>query len=119
MSPSSPWTARFSRQRRPVSSVFLDAVDGEFGGGILLVLRDEARGLDEHTARAARGVEDAPVIGFDDFGEEADDAAGGVELAAALALAHGELAEEVFVDAPEGVVVHDWRESRKPSSAVP
>lgn len=30
---------------------------------------------------------------------------GGVKFAAALALAHGELAEEVFVDAPEGVVV--------------
>ena len=28
-----------------------------------------------------------------------------LRLAAALALAHGELAEEVFVDAPEGVVV--------------
>ena len=84
---------------------FLDAVDGEFGGGILLMLGDEARGGDEHAARTARGVEDAPVVGLDDFGEEADDAAGGVKFAAALALAHGELAEEVFVDAPEGVVV--------------
>ena len=46
------------------------------------------------------------MIRLDDFGEEADDAAGGVELAAFLALGAGELAEEVFVDAPEGVVVH-------------
>ena len=83
----------------------LDAVDGEFGGGIFLMLGDEARRGDEHAARTARRVEDAPVVGLDDFGEEADDAAGGVKFAAALALAHGELAEEVFVDAPEGVVV--------------
>ena len=64
----------------------LDAVDGEFGGGVLLVLGHEARGLDEHAAGTARGVEDAPVVGLDDFGEEADDAAGRVELAAPLAL---------------------------------
>ena len=38
---------------------------------------------------------------------------GRVELAALLALGAGELAEEVFVDAPEGVVVHAWRESRR------
>ena len=46
------------------------------------------------------------MIRLDDFGEEADDAGRGVELAAFLALGAGELAEEVFVDAPEGVVVH-------------
>jgi hypothetical protein len=73
--------------------------------GFFLMLGDEARRGDEHAARTARGVEDAPVIRLDDFGEEPDDAAGGVKFAAALALAHGELAEEVFVDAPEGVVV--------------
>jgi hypothetical protein len=64
------------------------------------MFRDEARGGDEHAARAARGVEDAPVVGLGDFGEEADDAERGVELAAFLALGAGELAEEVFVDAP-------------------
>src|ERR1017187_6062951 len=68
--------------------------------------RHEPCGLDEHAARTARGAEDAPVIRLDNLGEEADDAAGRVELAAAWALAHGELAEKVFVDAPEGVVVH-------------
>ena len=46
------------------------------------------------------------MIGLDDFGKEADDAPGDATFTAALALAHGELAEEVFVDAPEGVVVH-------------
>ena len=33
----------------------------------------------------------------------------GLELAAALALGHGEGAEEVFVDTPEGVVVQCGR----------
>ena len=45
------------------------------------------------------------MVGLNDFGEEADDAGRGVELAALLALGAGELAEEVFVNAPEGVVV--------------
>ena len=65
---------------------FLDAVDGQLRCGILLMLGDEARRGDEHAARTARGVEDAPVVGLDDFGEEADDAAGGVKFATALAL---------------------------------
>jgi hypothetical protein len=47
----------------------LDAVDGQFRAGILLVLGHEAGGGHEHAARTARGVEDAPVIGLDDFGE--------------------------------------------------
>ena len=45
------------------------------------------------------------MVGLDDFGEQADDAERGVELAAALALGHRELGEEVFIDAPKGVVV--------------
>ena len=45
------------------------------------------------------------MIGLYDFGEEADDAAGRVELAPALPLAHGELAEEVFVDPSERIVI--------------
>jgi hypothetical protein len=61
---------------------FLNPVDGEFCSGILFLLRHEARGLDEHATGTARGVEDAPVIRLDDFGEEADNAAGSVELAA-------------------------------------
>lgn len=46
------------------------------------------------------------MIRFDDFGEEADDAAGGVKLAAFLAFGAGKFAKEVFVNAPEGVEVH-------------
>ena len=73
------------------------------------MLGDEARRLHEHAAGAAGGVEDAAVEGFDDFGQQLDDAGGRVELAAALALGHGEGAEEVFVDAAEGVVVERGR----------
>ena len=39
---------------------FLYALDGEFCSGILFVLRDEARGLDEHATGTARRVENAP-----------------------------------------------------------
>ena len=87
----------------------LDAADGELGGGVLLVLRDEARRLHEHTSGAAGGVEDAAVKGLDDLGEQLDDARWRVELAALLALGAGELAEEVLVDAAEGVEVHAGR----------
>ena len=54
----------------------LDAADGELGGGVLLVLGDEARRLHEHAAGAAGGVEDAAVEGLDDFGQQAHDALG-------------------------------------------
>ena len=79
------------------------AVDGELGAGVLLVLRDETGALDEHAAGAAGRVEDAALEGFDDADDELDDGGGGEELAALLALAHGEVAEEVFVDLAEGV----------------
>jgi len=88
----------------------LDAADGELGGGVLVVLGHEAGRLHEHAARAAGGVEDAAVEGLDHLGEQLHDAGGRVELAAALALAHGELAEEVFVDAAEGVEVERGRD---------
>ena len=46
------------------------------------------------------------MIGLDDFGEQADDAARGIKLAALLALGAGKLAEKVFIDAAEGVVIN-------------
>ena len=73
------------------------------GAGVLLVFRDEAGALDEHAARAAGRVEDAAVERLDDLDDQLDDGGGGEELAALLPLAHGELAEEVFVDLAEGV----------------
>ena len=86
------------------------AVDGQLGGRVLLVLGHEARTAHEHAARAAGGVEDAAVEGFEDFDNEADDAGRRVELAALLALGARERAEEVFVDAAEGVVVEARRD---------
>ena len=38
-----------------------DAAEGRFGGGVLLMLGDEARRLHEHAAGAAGGVEDSAV----------------------------------------------------------
>ena len=67
------------------------------------MLRDETGALDEHAAGAAGRVEDAALEGFDDADDELDDGGGGEELAALLAFAHGEVAEEVFVDLAEGV----------------
>ena len=83
----------------------LHSVDGEFVGGVLLVLLHEPRGGDEHTARTAGWVEDAAVERFNDLGEQANNAARRVELASLLALGAGELAKEVFVNATEGIVI--------------
>src|SRR5690606_1387449 len=55
-------------------------------------------------AGAAAGVVDAALVRFEHLDEEPDHVAGSVELAAALALAAGELGEEVLVDAAEHVV---------------
>jgi hypothetical protein len=49
-------------------------------------LADEPRGLDEHAARAAGGVEDAALVGLEHLDQQPDDVGGGVELAAAVAL---------------------------------
>ena len=50
------------------------------------------------------------MVGLNDLGEEADDAGGGVKLAAFASLVAGEFTEEVFVDVSEGVVVHGGRD---------
>ena len=86
-----------------LAEVGLDAADGEVhvcqppGGGVGLLAEDgdvgllaavrldELLGLHEHAARAAAGVIDAPVVGFEHLDEQADDAARGEELAAELA----------------------------------
>ncbi len=46
-------------------------------------------------------VEDATLVGFNDFNDQLDDARGREELAALLPFRHGELAEEVFLYFPE------------------
>ena len=77
------------------------------------VLMDETGALDEHAAGTARGIEHASVIGLKDLHDQADDAARCEEFAAFLPLRAGELAEEVFIDSTEGVIVETRRESRK------
>ena len=91
-----------------VASLLL-AVDRQFLAGVVTVAFDEVGGLDEHPARAAGGVVDFPVEGFEDLDDEPDDRGGCEELAALLALGEGELAEEVLVDQPEPVTLDRFR----------
>ena len=77
--------------------------------GFFVVFRHEPGGGDESRRRGprtARGVEDAPVTRSMTSVKKANDAAGCVELASFVAFGAGEFAEKVFVDTPEGVVVH-------------
>src|SRR5690349_19049467 len=60
-------------------------------------------GLHEHSGRAATGIEDAAFVGCEHFNEELDDATSSVKLSALLPFGAGELAEEIFVDAPQNV----------------
>ena len=72
---------------------------------VAVVAFDKFDGLDEHAAGAAAGVVDLAFVGLDHFGDEIDDALRGVELAPELALGGGELAEEVFIDPADGVLL--------------
>src|SRR5690606_4714492 len=87
----------------------LDAMNREIAL-VSLVLGDEAGALDEHAARTASRVENAAAEGFEDLDEKADDAGRRIELAAALAFAHRELAEEVFVNPSEGIAFEIHRD---------
>lgn len=73
--------------------------------GVAVVAFDKLERLHEHAARAAAGVVDLAFVGLDHFGDEIDDALRGVELAPQLALGGGELAEEVFIDPADGVLL--------------
>ena len=64
---------------------------------------DELLGLNEHAARAAAGVIDAALIGFEHFDKRADNGAGREELAAALAFGAGKARDEVFIDPAQQV----------------
>ena len=65
---------------------------------------DERDRLHEHAGRAAAGVVDPAAIGLQHLDQQLDDAAGGVELAALLALGARELRQEILVDAAEHVL---------------
>src|SRR5438105_3026083 len=69
------------------------------------MLLDEAGTLHEHATGTGRGIEDLALEGLDDFNDQADDGRGSEVLAALGALSDGELTEEVFVNATEGVTV--------------
>ena len=64
---------------------------------------DEMARLDEHTARAARRVENDAVVGLDHVDEYLHKRGRGEELAIVLRALHRELHQEVFVDAPEHI----------------
>ena len=79
------------------------AEDADFGVGVAPAALDELAALHEHAAGAVSGVQQAAVEGADHLDDEPDEAGGGEEFAALLALAHGEPAEEVLVDLAEGI----------------
>ena len=87
----------------PGGVVALLAVDGDVADAPA-VFEHELFALHEHAATAAAGVVDAALVGFEHLHQHLHHRMRGVELAAALALAACELAEEVFVDAAEQVV---------------
>ena len=68
------------------------------------VRRDETLRLHEHAARSAARVVDAALVGFEHLDQQPDDGGGRVELAALLAFAQRELAQEVLVDFAENVL---------------
>ena len=79
---------------------------------VAAMIFDEFLGLDEHATRAAAGVIDAALIGFEHLNQRADHGAGGEELAATLAFGAGKARDEILIDAaqqvarPVGAVVH-------------
>ena len=64
---------------------------------------DEMAGLHEHARRAAGRIEHEAVIRLDDVNNHAHQRRWCEEFPALLRAAHGELVEEVFVNAPEHI----------------
>src|SRR5437867_1795990 len=64
---------------------------------------DEVAGLNEHAGRTGRWIKDNAVVRLDDVDEGLHERRRGEELAVVLRALHGELHQEVFVDAPEHV----------------
>ena len=86
----------------PRGGVALLAVDRQVIDVALVALHEFGR-LNEHAARAAAGIVDAPMVGLDDLDERPDNAGGRVELARVLALRLRELGEAVLVGASQDV----------------
>ena len=83
--------------------VLLVAVEGDALHRVLTSVLDEVTGLNEHAARAARGVEDDAVIRLDHVDDGLHDGRRREELAVVVRALLGELGEEVLVDAPEHI----------------
>ena len=85
------------------------AVDGDVALGFAAIAvagfmgADELHRLHEHARGTAAGVIDAAAVGFQHLHEEADDAAGRIELAALATLGERELLQEVLIDLTEDV----------------
>ena len=87
----------------PRRGIRLLAVDREVADAAA-VGEDELLALHEHAAGAAARIVDAALVRLDHLDKEPDNGLRRVELATALAFGAGELAEEVFVNAPENVL---------------
>ena len=79
------------------------AEEGDAVGGVQVLALDKVARLDEHAAGAAGGVEDDAVVRLDDVDDGLDEGRRCEELAVILRALHGELHEEVLVDAAEDV----------------
>jgi len=84
-------------------AVLLLAVKNDPPGRVAALVLDEMAGLDEHTARAAGGIENGAVVGLDDVDNGLDQRGGREELTVIVGLLDGKLGEEVFVDTAEDV----------------
>ncbi len=82
---------------------FLLTEEGDAMAGVLPEALDEMARLDEHAAGTAGGIEHDPVIGLDDIDDGLHERGRREELAIVLRALHGELHQEVFVDAPEDI----------------
>ncbi len=93
--------------------VHLGQADG--GGGLLLAEEghalhrllppplDKVAGLYEHAARTAGGIEDDAMVGLDDVDDGLHKRRRGEKLAVVLRPLHGELHQEILIDAPEDI----------------
>ena len=70
-----------------------------------MVSLDKLHTLHEHAARTAAGVVNLATIGFNHFGNQADNRLGRIEFALTLAFGNGELAQEIFIDAAHHVLL--------------
>ena len=84
---------------------FLLPVDADGAARAAFMARDEIRALHEHATGAVGRIVDAALIRFDHFHDQIDQRRRRKELAALLAFAHRELAQEVLIDLAEDIAL--------------